>query len=102
MKNLIENTNEITNEIFNRYEHVLRNVSFEECLEFAQECSKEQFLEEAQDFIHYDIESWIFEDNNLEYGKDSEEAREILIKHREVEYDKILEHLMKNVTIKYA
>ena len=102
MKNTIADANEITNKIFNDYKHVLLNDSFKECLEFANECTKEQFLQEAEDFIHADIEECIFEDNDLEYGEDTEEAQTVMRKYLDVEYDKILKHLMKDVTIEYA
>jgi hypothetical protein len=102
MRNTIADANEITNEIFNKYEHDLRNISFKECLEFAKDCTKDQWLEEAQDFIDADIEAWTLENNDLEVGEDTEEAQVLLVKLLDVEYDKILKHLMKDVTIEYA
>ena len=92
----MKNTNKLTIELFFQYESLFREL-LEEGLGFAKEYSRTDWLQEFQDLIHMEMEQVL-----LQAANDSRMEQAILEEMMNIEFDKIIEHLIEGLTIQFA
>ena len=92
----MKNTNKLTSELFFQYESLFREL-LEEGLGWAKEYSRTDWLQEFQDLIHLEIELVL-----LQAANDSRTEQAILEEMIDIEFDKIVEHLIEGLTIQFA
>ena len=93
---MMKNTNKLTSELFFQYESLFREL-LEEGLGWAKEYSRTDWLQEFQDLIHLEIELVL-----LQAANDSRMEQAILEEMIDIEFDKIVEHLIEGLTIQFA
>ena len=93
----MKNTNKLTSELFFQYESLFREL-LEEGLGWAKEYSRTDWLQEFQDLIHLEIELVLLQAAN----NDSRMEQAILEEMIDIEFDKIVEHLIEGQTIQFA
>lgn len=92
----MKNTNKLTSELFFQHESLFREL-LEEGLGWAKEYSRTDWLQEFQDLIHLEIELVL-----LQAANDSRTEQAILEEMIDIEFDKIVEHLIEGLTIQFA
>jgi hypothetical protein len=93
---MMKNTNKLTSELFFQHESLFREL-LEEGLGWAKEYSRTDWLQEFQDLIHLEIELVL-----LQAANDSRMEQAILEEMIDIEFDKIVEHLIEGLTIQFA
>jgi hypothetical protein len=93
---MMKNTNKLTSELFFQHESLFREL-LEEGLGWAKEYSRTDWLQEFQDLIHLEIELVL-----LQAANDSRTEQAILEEMIDIEFDKIVEHLIEGLTIQFA
>lgn len=88
---MMKKANKLTNEIFSKYEQLIRE-EFVDSLEYLTTQSRNEWLDETQDQIHMSVEGAIFHERQLD--GESPEGQALLTELLDVEWDLIVDHLL--------
>lgn len=75
---------------------------FQECLEFASECSREEFLSELEDAIHMELEILWLNSFGFENGSAEEQEKVEEFYNLDIDFRAIANHLIQGKNIPFV